>query len=65
MSEIEIGWYKHFKGGFYYVLGTGIHTETREWFVIYHPKIGATLQVRPYEMFVEEVQPGVKRFEKI
>lgn len=48
--------YRHFKGKFYYVIGTALHTETNEEMVIYHPLYGDyQLFVRPLKMFTEEV----------
>lgn len=62
---IETGWYEHFKGSFYYVIGEAIHTETREALVLYISLLDDTIQARPMKMFFEEVEPGVKRFKKI
>lgn len=62
---IETGWYRHFKGELYRVIGEGVHTETRERLVIYEANNSEILQVRLYDMFFEEVAPGVKRFTKV
>lgn len=59
-----IGWYTHYKGGLYYVIGRAIHTETREALVAYVGQGSDIVQVRPESMFFEEVYPGVKRFTK-
>ncbi len=58
MPEVRPGIYQHYKGGFYQVIGEGVHTETREEEVIYLPLYGPNpdeLQVRPKVMFLEEV----------
>ena len=62
---IENGWYWHFKGGLYEVIGTAIHTETDEEMVIYRsidykPKI----YVRPASMW-NDIVNGVERFQYI
>jgi len=67
--EIKKGRYKHYKGLYYEVLDTARHSETEEWMVVYKTLYGDfSTWVRPYEMFVEEVEiQGVfiPRFEKI
>ena len=71
---IENGWYWHFKGGLYEVIGTATHTETNEEMVIYRsindiktersidykPKI----YVRPASMW-NDIVNGVERFQYI
>jgi len=54
--------YRHFKGGFYQVLGTASHSETQEKLVVYKSEKDNSLWVRPVEMFYGEHSPGVKRF---
>jgi len=61
---IKDGWYKHFKGEYYYVLGTATHTETGEEMVIYYHKGEPKLWVRPASMWHELVN-GKSRFEFI
>jgi hypothetical protein len=59
--------YRHYKGGIYYLIGIGKHSETEEELVIYENEKG-DLWVRPYEMFFEDVTVNgevVKRFQKI
>jgi len=67
--KIEKGLYRHYKGNFYEVFTTAQHSETQEWLVVYKALYGDYgMWVRPYEMFIEEVEVnGVKvpRFQKI
>jgi hypothetical protein len=57
---IEKGFYKHYKGGLYVVIGTAKHSETLEDLVVYQNHKG-DLWVRPAEMFLEVVEVGGKR----
>jgi len=69
-----LGVYKHYKGGVYEVLGSALHTETKEEFIVYRtlsgpvdPR-GPAFWVRPTAMFFESVQAGerkVARFTKV
>lgn len=72
--EVELGRYRHYKGGEYEVLGVGHHSETLESLVVYRalyesPDFGQdALWVRPLSMFVETVTvegKSVPRFQKI
>jgi len=50
------GVYKHFKGDYYLVLGTCIHSETKEKYVLYRALYGdGETYIRPYDMFLSKV----------
>ena len=55
--KVEInGIYRHFKGDLYLVEDIATHSETEEQFVVYRALYGdVKLWVRPYDMFLEEV----------
>ena len=55
--EVKIkGIYKHFKGDFYLVEDTALHSETMEKMVVYRKLYDDNaLYVRPYDMFIEKV----------
>jgi len=65
--ELKIkGIYKHFKGDFYIVEDIAIHSETKEKYVVYRGLYGKSeLYIRPYDMFLSEVDrnkyPNVKQ----
>ncbi|NQU82418.1 MAG: DUF1653 domain-containing protein [Parcubacteria group bacterium] len=68
MNEIQLGVYRHYKGGEYRVLGCAKHSETNEWLVVYQSLSDDGLWVRPKEMFLELVEINneeVPRFEYI
>jgi hypothetical protein len=52
-KSLETGFYRHFKGNYYEVLGTCVHSETLETMVLYRPVGSEVLWVRPYSMFTE------------
>jgi len=68
--ELKKGLYRHYKGNMYEVYMTAQHSETEEWMVVYQALYGEKgMWVRPYEMFIEnvELENGqiVKRFQKV
>ncbi len=72
MNSLELGMYKHYKGGVYEVLGTALHSETLEPYVYYrHTSDDNNLSefwIRPLSMFIENVEVNgqlVQRFIKI
>lgn len=51
------GFYRHFKGNYYYLLGTASHSETLAEMVVYQALYGEEkLWVRPAEMWDEWVE---------
>lgn len=74
MSDIQLGTYRHYKGGMYRVIGIAHHSETKEKLVVYQSLSDSVeygrdaLWVRPLDMFLEKVSVGdnqVARFEYI
>jgi hypothetical protein len=63
--EIKAGLYRHSKSGkLYRVLGTAKHSENLEPFVVYEAQYEnpeSKLWIRPYEMFIEEVEINGKK----
>ncbi|MBR2825176.1 MAG: DUF1653 domain-containing protein [Solobacterium sp.] len=61
--------YQHYKGNIYRILGVGKHSETLEEYVIYEDVQKGLIWVRPYNMFLEDVQLKdgtiVPRFKRI
>lgn len=73
-NKIELGHYRHYKGGEYQVIDTVTHSETMETMVLYSPLYlddngnEQGLWVRPISMFKEAVEIDgkiVPRFELI
>ncbi|RUM76888.1 MAG: DUF1653 domain-containing protein [Sulfurovum sp.] len=68
--ELKKGLYRHYKGNMYEVYMTAQHSETEEWMVVYQALYGEKgMWVRPYEIFIENVELKngkiVKRFQKV
>lgn len=67
MREVKIkAIYRHFKGDYYLVEDTAVHSESGETYVVYRKLYGdCSLWIRPLEMFLEEVDhdkyPDVKQ----
>lgn len=60
---MQAGVYRHYKGGYYQVLGVGQHTETKELMVVYVALTGAhmpgpRIRIRPLAMFEDELDYG-------
>lgn len=57
MNEVKINRiYRHFKGNLYLVEDIAIHSETEEKYVVYRALYGENkLYIRPYNMFISEV----------
>lgn len=56
MPNIETGIYRHYKGGVYYVIGTGSHTENGTRLVAYFDLKKGGLYFRPESMFSDRVK---------
>lgn len=68
------GKYRHYKGRYYEVIATALHSETLESFVVYKPLYETpdipegTLWIRPQAMFLETVMHAgqkMPRFSKV
>ena len=57
LPHIELGRYRHYKGGEYEVIGVVRHSESLEPLVLYRPLHGKSgMWVRPFAMFSEQVE---------
>ena len=69
LPQIDLGRYRHYKGGEYEVIGVARHSETLEPLVVYRPLYNDSgWWVRPHAMFVGEVDiDGVRqpRFSRV
>lgn len=65
VADVAPGRYRHFKGGIVEVLGTALHTERADKFVVYREIPTGDLFARPLSMWSETVTKEVPRFELI
>jgi hypothetical protein len=57
MEELKTGYYRHYKGQHYQVIGVGRHSESKEAMVFYQALYGDFgLWARPLTMFCEHVE---------
>jgi hypothetical protein len=61
---MQTGRYLHYKGNYYTVLGTVLHSETEEELVLYRSEKNEQLWVRPRKMFEETILVGGKEVER-
>ena len=67
MQDLKINRiYRHFKGDMYLVVDVAFHSETKEKYVVYRRLYGdGSLWIRPYDMFLSEVDhkkyPDIKQ----
>ena len=62
LPHIELGRYRHYKGGEYEVVGVVRHSGSLEPLVLYRPLHGQSgMWVRPFAMFSEQVDHEGKR----
>jgi len=62
--DLRLGRYRHYKGNDYEVINIACHSETCEWLVVYrrlYEREGPELWVRPYDMFMEQVEVDGQR----
>lgn len=70
MQKPKNGYYRHFKGKLYKVLGTARHSETTEELVLYQALYESeefgknTIWVRPLPMFEEEIVREGKKLKR-
>ena len=66
-ADLPLGYYRHFKGGFYQVLGLARHCDTQDWQVYYRCCYGDwSYWVRPLDNLVQRLEvTGKRRFEFI
>ena len=68
MMELTPGYYRHFKGNYYYLVEVATHSETLEPMAVYQLLYGDFgLWVRPAKMFFEEIEVDgrrTRRFER-
>ena len=63
--DIKTGFYRHFKGKLYEVIGTATHSETREPMVVYRALYGERgVWVRPASMWNEVIERDGKTYRR-
>ena len=63
MEECKIGFYRHYKGKEYRVIGCAKHSENLEEYIVYQALYGeCNLWVRPKDMFFENLIKDGKEF---
>ena len=67
MQELKVhGIYRHFKGDYYIVEGIGIHSETKEKYVMYRGLYGDTEKYpnvkQEYRFELQEIESVAKKF---
>jgi hypothetical protein len=61
-NKIKLGKYRHYKGKDYQVLGMAKHSETGDELVVYKKLYDDySMWVRPYSMFIEEIEVDGKK----
>lgn len=56
-KNLKVGRYRHYKGGEYEVVSIAKHSESLDLMVVYRCLYdGASWWVRPFDMFIEEVE---------
>ena len=57
LPSIQLGHYRHYKGGEYEVAGVVRHSESLEPLVLYRPLYNDSgMWVRPFAMFLEDIE---------
>lgn len=65
MTQLKLGRYQHYKGGYYEVIGIAKHSESMEELVVYRALYGNhDLFVRPLNMFLEEINMAGKKIKR-
>lgn len=60
--NLESGYYRHWKGGWYWVVGVAQNATTQAWEVVYQSVDSSRPYTRAYAEFIENVASGQPRF---